>query len=298
MDVHLRARLGRHARRGHARRGVRHPARRRRTADVLLLIAFTVVAGTLFIQGLTLPWLARRLHVPAPDPRRRRAGPGRPAPAGLERRARQSLARARGRRPARDPRRRSATRSSGATSRPGSDSAPPPTRRRPSDLYARVRLEMIDAERGRVLEIRSSGSVASEVISDVLAMLDVEESMLDVSQQSREEIRTVAAARRTGDTVTTSPTPRPSRPSPSPSATECLRDGTTWVALRAVPRVRPRRLLRLLTEPPRHGPLPGHHPPGDASPRNRARTGAGATSTTSLAERSERPEQRAARESL
>ena len=31
---------------------------------MLLLIAFTVVAGTLFIQGLSLPWLARRLKVP------------------------------------------------------------------------------------------------------------------------------------------------------------------------------------------------------------------------------------------
>ena len=36
--------------------------------EVLLLIAFTVVAGTLFLQGLTLPWLARRSKVPAPDP--------------------------------------------------------------------------------------------------------------------------------------------------------------------------------------------------------------------------------------
>ena len=34
---------------------------------MLLLIAFTVVAGTLFLQGLTLPWLARRLRVPGPD---------------------------------------------------------------------------------------------------------------------------------------------------------------------------------------------------------------------------------------
>ena len=30
--------------------------------EVLLLIAFTVVAGTLFIQGLSLPWVARRLR--------------------------------------------------------------------------------------------------------------------------------------------------------------------------------------------------------------------------------------------
>ena len=36
--------------------------------EVLLLIAFTVVAGTLFIQGLSLPMLARRLKVPSPDP--------------------------------------------------------------------------------------------------------------------------------------------------------------------------------------------------------------------------------------
>ena len=36
--------------------------------DVLLLIAFTVVAGTLFIQGFSLPWLTRRLDVRPPDP--------------------------------------------------------------------------------------------------------------------------------------------------------------------------------------------------------------------------------------
>ncbi len=51
------------------------PSRRRSSSprastdrEILLLIAFTVVAGTLFIQGLTLPWLARRLDVPPPDP--------------------------------------------------------------------------------------------------------------------------------------------------------------------------------------------------------------------------------------
>ena len=36
--------------------------------DVLLLIAFTVTAGTLFLQGMSLPWVARRLKVPSPDP--------------------------------------------------------------------------------------------------------------------------------------------------------------------------------------------------------------------------------------
>ena len=45
---------------------------------MLLLVAFTVVAGTLLLQGLTLPWLARRLDVPVARPGRGRAGPGRP----------------------------------------------------------------------------------------------------------------------------------------------------------------------------------------------------------------------------
>ena len=36
--------------------------------EILLLVAFTVVAGTLFLQGLSLPMLARRLRVPGPDP--------------------------------------------------------------------------------------------------------------------------------------------------------------------------------------------------------------------------------------
>ena len=36
--------------------------------EVLLLAAFTVVAGTLLIQGLSLPALARRMRVPGPDP--------------------------------------------------------------------------------------------------------------------------------------------------------------------------------------------------------------------------------------
>ena len=38
----------------------------RRTARCCCSMAFTVVAGTLFLQGLTLPMVARRLSVPRP----------------------------------------------------------------------------------------------------------------------------------------------------------------------------------------------------------------------------------------
>ena len=60
---------------------------------------------------------------------------------------------------------------------------------------------MIDAERRRVLEIRSNGTVASEVVSEVLSMLDVEESMLEHTHQSQDELREVNAVRRPGGRV-------------------------------------------------------------------------------------------------
>ena len=96
--------------------------------EVLLLIAFTVVAGTLLIQGLTLPWLARRLHVPSPDPMDDALARATAAPAGLEGRLQAS---------SRSSRSTTCTASialissasSSATSPPGSGSAPPPTRR-------------------------------------------------------------------------------------------------------------------------------------------------------------------------
>ena len=155
--------------------------------DVLLLIAFTVTAGTLFLQGLTLPWLARRLRVPSPDPARRRPGPRQPAAPGVAGRAR----RARG---ARGGRTRTASRAQ--IRRPGAASQ----QRRlgalgasddetPSEVYARSARAMIDAERARVLEVRNTGTVAHEVVDEVLAMLDVEESMLDYCDRERERVR-------------------------------------------------------------------------------------------------------------
>ncbi len=36
--------------------------------EVLRLAAFAVVAGTLLVNGTTLPWLVRALRLPAPDP--------------------------------------------------------------------------------------------------------------------------------------------------------------------------------------------------------------------------------------
>ena len=100
--------------------------------EVLLLIAFTVVAGTLFLQGLTLPWVARLLKVPSPDPGRGRAGPGDAAAPGQPRPGSRCWRREEDDDPhgvrELDP----AAAWSSATSRPGSSwaTAPPSTRRR------------------------------------------------------------------------------------------------------------------------------------------------------------------------
>ena len=198
--------------------------------EVLLLIAFTVVAGTLFLQGLSLPWLARRLQVPSPDP--------------LE----DALARATVLQQASKAgfkklkeleyddkvgvfallKQRIEQRNFAEWERLGTVA----DRESPSELYTRVRIEMIAAERARVLEIRRSGQVASEVISQVLAMLDVEESMLDISRDEREELRQTAVHRRTGDTCEDLDAYPAVETPEDPECGECLREGTAWVALR------------------------------------------------------------------
>ena len=96
----------------------------------------------------------------------------------------------------------------------------------PSEIYARRRKLMIDAERRRVLEIRSTGTVAHEVVDEVLAMLDVEESMLDYSADERERVRVRAATRVTleGDCEHLQQVRPPSSRTPRASAaTACAR---------------------------------------------------------------------------
>jgi CPA1 family monovalent cation:H+ antiporter len=203
-----------------------------RTTDreVLLLIAFTVVAGTLFIQGLSLPWLTRRLRVPSPDPMEdalaRATVLQQASKAGFKRLHELEYD---------DPhdvfdllKQRIEQRNFAAWERLGTTA----DQETPTELYSRVRLEMIDAERSRVLEMRRSGTIASEVISEVLSLLDVEESMLDISQQNREEQRFVASVRRTGAACEHLEANLPIETVAEPECGDCLREGTTWVALR------------------------------------------------------------------
>ena len=151
---------------------------------------------------------------------------------------------------------------------------------------------MIGAERERVLEIRSTGTVASDVIRDVLAVLDVEESMLDVAlgdEDERDEARN-ARVRARGHL-------RPPRRDARPAA----RVGRRRAGVRASaspPGCTGSRCAAASPAGrwPAATPRPSGTPPSTSTrPRTRscsrpspARTGAGATCTTSPAEPSRR----------
>ena len=165
--------------------------------EVLLLIALTVVAGTLFIQGMTLPLLARRLKVPGPDPAEDAL-----ARATLLQQASKAAMKELDKQEYEDRHgvidlitQRLEQRNFAAWERLGTVEG----QESPSDQYNRIRQAMIQAERERVLEIRDAGSVPSEVVEDVLAMLDIEESMLDRAAEDRRDVQHAMSVRRTGD---------------------------------------------------------------------------------------------------
>jgi CPA1 family monovalent cation:H+ antiporter len=197
--------------------------------EVLLLIAFTVVAGTLFVQGLTLPVFARVLKVPSPDP------------------AEDALARATLLQQATKAaharlddleyddrhgvvdlvRQQMDRRNFAAWER----LATAEDHESPSDLYSRIRLELIAAERERVLEIRSAGTVPSDVVRQVLAMLDVEESVLVTSTADRARVITASSGRQAGADCSHLRS-FPVRETTGTFCEECVVDGTSWVSLR------------------------------------------------------------------
>jgi CPA1 family monovalent cation:H+ antiporter len=209
--------------------------------DLLVLIALAVTAGTLFLQGSSLPWLVRRLRLPGPDPREdalaraallQEAGAagrawldehtGDDDPTGAVAAVRDRVER----------------RDFAAWERLGDLN---PDAETPSEAYARLRRDMLDVERNRVLEIRSTGRVPHEVVAEVLATLDLEESMLDLRSErdarAREANRETVVTGAVGVTVDACEhlreAPADPRPEPAVECQDCVAEGlTVWVHLR------------------------------------------------------------------
>lgn len=201
--------------------------------DVLLLAALVVTAGTLLLQGTTLPILVRRLGVRGPDARQDALAAatvletaGSAAVSALDEVEHLSAE-------TRDQvQQRIRRRTDQLWEQLGRDAEG----ETPSDQYRRVRLFTLGVERDTVLKMRPDGQIDQDVLSAVLNALDVEESMLAAVHARAGEL---------GDEdVLAEPVAPPecdhlqansAREDPEPNARECLdcvREGTRPVHLR------------------------------------------------------------------
>lgn len=202
--------------------------------SVLALAAFTVVAGTLLVQGLSLPWLVRRLGLPGPD-----AAEDALQSAGLvNAAARAGLAVLDEIATDDDPPEVLAELRARATKRTNqiweqlgrSQSELEP----PAATYRRLRLQMLSAERGSILQARDSGVYDDEVLRVALAAIDLEESMLDRIDDAAARVDDELAPPepRAGDCEHLRSAPKIVQARTPEGCEECLRDGTRWVHLR------------------------------------------------------------------
>jgi len=202
--------------------------------DILVLASVVVVAGTLLLQGTTLPLLVRRLGLPGPDAAednlQEAALLSKAARAGVER-----LEQLRG--PDDDPdvisqlEGRSLQRANSAWERLGRSSKSGET---PSESYRRLRLAMLASERDVVLQARDAGRTDDEILRDVLAMLDSEESLLDRLVDKNVEVDRELAAKseREDHCAHLTDAPIAVRPRTPEGCERCLAEGTRWVHLR------------------------------------------------------------------
>lgn len=199
--------------------------------EVLVATAFVVTAGTLLLQGTTLPWMVRRLGLSGPDPAEEHlmeaAVLQRAATRGLERleeelsgdEPEEVVGRLRG---------RSLERANAVWERLGGDSDPP------SRQYARLRMGMLKAERREVLDVRREGRVDAGVLRRVLDVLDVEETVLDkvYDRDSSERTDKPLVPGATIGCEHLRELQEPPAPATPHGCAQCLRDGTDWVHLR------------------------------------------------------------------
>jgi CPA1 family monovalent cation:H+ antiporter len=104
----------------------------------------------------------------------------------------------------------------------------------PSSVYARLRMEMLDAEREVVVRARDDGTAPVEVLAAALAAIDVEESLLDRQEDVESLERDRALTPRPREATCAHLRSAPAGEShPASACEDCLVEGTTWVHLRA-----------------------------------------------------------------
>ncbi|WBQ02240.1 Na+/H+ antiporter [Kribbella sp. CA-293567] len=203
--------------------------------EVLVFIALVVTAGTLLLQGSTLPWLVRRLRLPGPDPAEdalQEAAVLQGAHRAAEMKLSELVT------PDDPPeviallRQRGESRALAAWERLG---RPETDLETPSEAYRRLRMAMLKTERAHILKVRDEGLVADEVLQRAQIQLDIEESILDrveaddVGGQSE---NLVAPPTPAAECEHLASAPCVITPTTPEGCEECLAEGATWVHLR------------------------------------------------------------------
>jgi Na+/H+ antiporter len=203
--------------------------------DTLVLAAMVVTAGTLLLQGLTLPLLVHALNLRGPDAR----SDALQAATVLQTSSNAAIAHLGdiiGPKDAPETVQllhdRIAARPDAMwekLGRPGDDETP-------AEQYRRLRLKTLDIERDEVLKIRSSGTVDHDIIEQVLGSFDIEESMLTIATERSERLSEEEPV--TTPTVSAGPcghlehSPASIEPNGPGICEDCIREGTRTVHLR------------------------------------------------------------------
>jgi CPA1 family monovalent cation:H+ antiporter len=149
-----------------------------RDGEVLVIAAFSVVAATLLLQGSTLPALVRRLRVSGPDPAQDALQQALVLQKAVDAGRRRLDEEADDDTPkdvVEDLRSWGERVAHSVWERLGTSDGRQET---PSSWFRRLRVAMLRAERGKVVDVYRSGKVPAEVLEGVMERLDQEEAML------------------------------------------------------------------------------------------------------------------------
>ncbi|TWD83840.1 sodium/proton antiporter (CPA1 family) [Kribbella amoyensis] len=203
--------------------------------ELLVFIALAVTAGTLLLQGSTLPWLVRKMRLPAPDPAEdalQEAGVLQAAHRAGEEELDRLITPDTPEDVVNLLRQRGEARALAAWERLG---RPETEYETPSESYRRLRMAMLQKEREYVIKVRDKGLVPDEVLQRVQVSLDIEESILDRAEADdvggrSEDLR--LPLRPGGECEHLADAPIVVTPNTPEGCEECLADGSTWVHLR------------------------------------------------------------------
>ena len=202
--------------------------------ETLIFAAMIVTAGTLLLQGLTLPVLVRALKLRGPDPR----SDALQAATVMQTSSNAAIAHLDDIVGPDDAPRTVEMLRDRIASRPEAmwEKLGRPGDETPAEQYRRLRLQTIDIERNEVLKIRSSGTVDHDIIEQVLGSFDIEESMLTIATERSDRLAEDEPV--TTPTVAAGPcdhlesAPASINPDGPGICEDCIREGTRTVHLR------------------------------------------------------------------